>query len=53
MVDIQSATAENMGEKKRKKKELECVPMPSVMAALPNSGGALCLTPQCLADAHY
>jgi len=23
------------------------------MAALPNIGGALCLTPQSLADAHY
>jgi len=27
--------------------------MPNVMAALPNVGGALCLTPQSLADAHY
>jgi len=27
--------------------------MPSVMVALPNIGGALCLTPQSLADAHY
>jgi len=26
--------------------------MPNVMAALPNIGGALCLTPQSLADAH-
>jgi len=25
--------------------------MPNVMAALPNKGGALCLTPQGLADA--
>jgi len=24
-----------------------------VMAALPNIGGALCSTPQSLADAHY
>jgi len=24
-----------------------------VMVALPNIGGALCLTPQSLADAHY
>jgi len=24
-----------------------------VMAALPNIGGALCWTPQSLADAHY
>ena len=33
--------------------QLECGPMPNVMAALPNIGGALCSTPQRLADAHY
>jgi len=33
--------------------ELECGPMPNMMAALPNIGGALCSTPQSLADAHY
>jgi len=35
--------------------KLECGPMPNVMAALPNigGGGALCSTPQSLADAHY
>ena len=27
--------------------------MPNVMAALPNIGGALCSTPQSLADSHY
>ena len=27
--------------------------MPNVMAALPTTGGALCSTPQSLADAHY
>ena len=27
--------------------------MPNVMAALQNIGGALCSTPQILADAHY
>jgi len=27
--------------------------MPNVMAALPHIGGALCSTPQSLADAHY
>jgi len=32
--------------------ELECGPMPNVMAALPNIGGAVCSTPQSLADAH-
>jgi len=28
-------------------------PMPIVMVTLPNTGGALCSTPQSLADAHY
>jgi len=37
----------------QKNKQLECGPMPNVMAALPNIGGALCSTPQSLADAHY
>ena len=32
---------------------LECGPMPNLMVALPNIGGAICLTPQSLADAHY
>jgi len=32
---------------------LECTPMPNVMAALPNIGGALFSTSQSLADAHY
>jgi len=27
--------------------------MPKVMVALPNIGGALCSTPQSLANAHY
>ena len=35
------------------KKELECGPMPNLMVALPNIGGALYSTPQSLADAHY
>jgi len=48
MVDVQSATAEI-----RPKKELESGPMSNVMAAMPNIGGALCSTPQSLADAHY
>jgi len=55
MADIQSAAAEIRRGKKierRKKEELECGPMPNVMVALPNIGGALCLTPQRLADAH-
>ena len=32
--------------------QLECGPMPNVMAALPNTGGALCSTPQSFADAQ-
>jgi len=32
---------------------LECGPMPNLMVALPNTGGALYSTPQSLADAHY
>jgi len=31
----------------------KCVPMPSVMVGLSNIGGALCSTPQSMADAHY
>ena len=31
----------------------KCGPMPNVMVALPNIGGALCSTPQSLADDHY
>jgi len=37
---------------KNKTNELECGPLPNVMAALPNIGGTLCATPQSLADAH-
>ena len=37
----------------RKKSKLECGPMPNVMAAVPNIGGALCSTPQSLGDAQY
>jgi len=33
--------------------KLECGPMPNVMADLPNIGGAICSTPQSLADAQY
>ena len=36
-----------------KQTQLECGPMPKAMVALPNIGGALCSTPQILADAHY
>jgi len=37
----------------QKNVKLECGPMPNVMAALPNIGGALCSMPQSLADAQY
>ena len=33
--------------------KLECGPMPNLMVALPKIAGALCSTPQSLADAHY
>ena len=33
--------------------QLECGPMPNVMVALPNIGGALCSTPQSFADVQY
>jgi len=33
--------------------KLECGPMPNVMVALLNIVGALCSTPQTLADADY
>jgi len=33
--------------------KLECGPVPNVMAALPNIGGALCSTLQSVANAQY
>ena len=56
MVDIQSPTAEIRRGKKKKKEEEEELEMwanAQPMVALPNIGGALCSTPQSLADAHY
>jgi len=56
MADIQSTAVEirrgKKEEDRKKKEELECGPMPNVMVALPNIGGALYSTPQSLADAH-
>jgi len=43
----------NCKEIRKNEEKLECGPMPNVMAALPNIGGALCSTPQSLADANY
>jgi len=45
MVDIQSVAAEIRRGKKEEeedRKKLECGPMPNVMVALPDIGGALC-----------
>ena len=56
MVDIQPAAAEIRRGKKEEeedRRKLECGPMPNLMVALPNIGGALCSMPQSLADAHY
>ena len=39
-------------KKKERVVPLECGPMPNLMVALPNIGGALCSTPQSLPDAH-
>ena len=48
-----ASTALAMRALRRAVKKLECGPMPNVMVALPNIGGALSSTPQSLADAHY
>jgi len=54
VVDIQSPTAEiRRGKKEERRKNSKHGLMPNVMVALPNIGGALCSTPQNLADAHY
>jgi len=44
--DVEKSVAE-------KKNKPKFGPMPKVIAALPNIDGALCSTPQILADAHY
>jgi len=48
-----SAFGEVVGKNISKSVKLECGPMPNLMVALPNIGGALCSTPQTLADARY
>jgi len=50
---IGPGTSKKIGGRKKIFKKLECGPMPNVMAALPNTDGALCSTPQSLADTHY
>jgi len=42
-----------MEETYEKVNELECGPMPNVMTALPNIGGAPSVQRRSLADAHY
>jgi len=51
-LDLLHRTTDQKNDKKNRK-QLECGQMPNVMVALPNTGGALCSTPQSLADAHY
>ena len=52
--DLSEAISEaRLSHSKQLLKKLECRPMPNVMVAMPNIGGALCSTPQSLADAHY
>jgi len=47
-------TATDIAKKQTQIKiQLESGPMPNLMVALPNVAGALCSTPQSLADAHY
>jgi len=48
-----SARKQLIAASEQNKTTLECGTMPNVMVALPNIGGALCSTPQSLADAHY
>jgi len=47
------STAVVHGKLVTKQLKLECGPMPNLMVALPNMGGALCSTSQSLADAHH
>jgi len=51
-MDLQKSLTAANRTKFATKPILECGPMPNVMAALLNMGGALCSTPQSLADAH-
>jgi len=51
--DQKQASKQTNGAKVNITLILECGPMPNLMVALPNAGGALCSTPQSLADARY
>jgi len=50
MLEMRQPNSKKISQKYEKP---ECRPMPNLTAALPNIGGALCSTPQSLADAHY
>jgi len=49
---LHSTCTDNQTPDNQKIYKLECGPMLNVIAVLPNIGGALCSTPQSLADAH-
>ena len=53
LVKIFLLTSSKVSVCKINEDKLECGPMPNVMVALPNIGGALCSMPQSLADADY
>ena len=53
LVNLAFSRSRDIHKQKKTKNKLECGLMPNVMVALPNIGGALCSTPQSLADAHY
>jgi len=50
-LNLQQGTKKKANEETKSK--LECGPMPNLMVALSNIGGALCSTPQSFADSHY
>jgi len=53
VIDGQTCATSNYKEITAMQLELEYGPIPNVMVALPNIGGALCSMPQSLAHAHY
>jgi len=48
----QHLTQAQLMSSSQSKEKLECGPMPNVVPTLPITGGALCSTPQSLADAQ-
>ena len=53
MVILNTPTPPKIKNSEKNYLNQKCGPIPNVMVALPNIGGALCSTPQTLADAHY